>query len=331
MKWAKDNKITFNEQKSKAMVVKRKKRRENKDIPIYLNNKPLEQVNNIKCLGIIVDSKMNFREHIIHTAIKCTKLIHALVKSAKLIWGLRHEAFNTIYKGAIQPLMLYGTPVWIEVMGKKFNKILYSRAQRIMNIKIEKANQTTSIEALCILTGTTPIEIKAEESTNLYRLTRDRQNHQLDREVELKDWTHLADTVRISKQSEVKEHTIQIFTDGSKNEHGVRLGTAIYIQDKLKHQMKHKLHDKYSNNQAEHMAIVKALQAIETIKVNKNIPRTIIIHTDSKINLESLKNTKNKKHLIDEIRKKTIALENENWNIEYTCIKAHTTHRTLQK
>jgi hypothetical protein len=51
-KWAKDNKITFNEQKSKAMVVTRKKRRENKDVSIYLNNKPLEYVDNIKYLGI---------------------------------------------------------------------------------------------------------------------------------------------------------------------------------------------------------------------------------------------------------------------------------------
>jgi len=40
-KWAKDNKITFKEQNSKAMVVTRKKRRENKDLSIYLNNKPL--------------------------------------------------------------------------------------------------------------------------------------------------------------------------------------------------------------------------------------------------------------------------------------------------
>jgi hypothetical protein len=43
--WAKDNKITFNEQESKVTVVTMKKRRENKDISIYLNNKPLEQVN----------------------------------------------------------------------------------------------------------------------------------------------------------------------------------------------------------------------------------------------------------------------------------------------
>jgi ribonuclease HI len=35
---------------------------------------------------------------------------------------------------------------------------------------------------------------------------------------------------------------------------------------------------------------------------------------------------KNRKHLIEEIRKKTIALERENWIIEYTWIKAHAGH-----
>ena len=50
--------------------------------------------------------------------------------------------------------------------------------------------------------------------------------------------------LRISEQNEGKEHTIQIFSDGSKNEYCVGSGTAIYIQNKLKHQMKHKLRDK---------------------------------------------------------------------------------------
>jgi len=48
------------------MVVTRKKRRENKDVSIYLNNKPVQQVNNIKYLGISIVSKLNFRDHIMH-------------------------------------------------------------------------------------------------------------------------------------------------------------------------------------------------------------------------------------------------------------------------
>jgi hypothetical protein len=92
-----------------------------------------------------------------HITGKCKKFIHALTKSAKLGWGLNHEALHTIYKGATLPLMLYGAPIWIGAMGKKCNNILYNRVQRLMNIKIAKAYRTTSNEALCILTGTTPI------------------------------------------------------------------------------------------------------------------------------------------------------------------------------
>jgi hypothetical protein len=40
---------------------------------------------------------------------KCTKLISALSKSAKLNWGLKHAALKTIYTGGIT---LYGAPVW---------------------------------------------------------------------------------------------------------------------------------------------------------------------------------------------------------------------------
>jgi hypothetical protein len=57
--WSKKNKIGFNEEKSKVMLISRRKRKEVKDINIYLNNKPLEQVTTIKYLGIIIDDKLN--------------------------------------------------------------------------------------------------------------------------------------------------------------------------------------------------------------------------------------------------------------------------------
>ena len=98
-----------------------------------------------------------------------------------------------------------------------------------MNIKIAKAYRTTSDEALCILTGTTPIELKAEEAANLYRITRDKQDHQLDQEVEPKIG-HTRQTQLKLMSNRKETNTIQIFTDGSKNERGVRSGTAICIQ-----------------------------------------------------------------------------------------------------
>jgi hypothetical protein len=77
----------------------------------------------MKYLGVIIDNKLTFREHITHVTEKCRKLIFALSKSAKLNWGLSHKALKTLYTGAIQPLLLYGAPVWVENLDKTSYRI----------------------------------------------------------------------------------------------------------------------------------------------------------------------------------------------------------------
>jgi hypothetical protein len=81
----------------------RRRRKERKAIYIYLKNNNLEQVDKIKYLAIIIDSKFKFNEHIKYISDRCTKLINALSKSARISWGLRHEAIKTIYDGGILP------------------------------------------------------------------------------------------------------------------------------------------------------------------------------------------------------------------------------------
>jgi hypothetical protein len=108
-RWAKNNKIKFNHTKSKVMLVSRRKRKE-KNITVYLNNKLLEQVTQIKYLEIVLDQKFRFHKHITYTAEKSTKLIHCLPKAAKLTWEITHKALATIYSGAILAVLTYGAP-----------------------------------------------------------------------------------------------------------------------------------------------------------------------------------------------------------------------------
>ena len=67
-------------------------------------------------------------------------------------------------------------------------------------------------------------------------------------------------------------------------------------------QLKFELDYSCSNNQAEQVAIVKALEAIEAQQVNHNGHRTVVIYTDSKITLDSIRKAKNHKQLVEEIR-----------------------------
>ena len=66
------------------------------------------------------------------------------------------------------------------------------------------------------------------------------------------------------------------------------------------------------------------METIKELHIADNVPREITIHTDihtdSKITLQSLKNPKNHRHLIDEIRRRAISLGKQNWHITFTWI-----------
>jgi hypothetical protein len=72
-------------------------------------------------LGLYLDRKFSFDKHIAHIHDKAIGLLYVLSKSAKLTWGLVKKTLHTIYKGAIEPILTYGLPVWQEAIGKRNN------------------------------------------------------------------------------------------------------------------------------------------------------------------------------------------------------------------
>jgi len=75
---------------------------------------------------------------------------------------------------------------------------------------------------------------------------------------------------------------------------------AIFKDSKLIETKKYKLNGRCSNNQAEQLAIIKALQNIKVVETND---KTALIFIESKIALESLKNRKNHTYLIEIIER----------------------------
>jgi ribonuclease HI len=114
-----------------------------------------------------------------------------------------------------------------------------------------------------------------------------------------------------------------IFTDGSKTEQRVGSGVAVFTWKEPKEQLKFKLDSRCTSNQAEKLAIVKALEVTGMEQVNLNEHTTAVIYTDSKITLDSIKSAKNHNHLVEEIRKRAVTMFKNNWKIEFKWVKAH--------
>ena len=88
-----------------------------------------------------------------------------------------------------------------------------------------------------------------------------------------------------------------------KNENGVGAGIAIFVKEIIEEKLKYKLHDNCSNNRAEQLAIVKAMEALENTNI-RNSRRIVTIYPDSKVTIQSIKNYRNHNSLIKKLGKK---------------------------
>jgi hypothetical protein len=85
---------------------------------------------------------------------------------------------------------------------EKHNAIKLNRVQRLMNIKIAKAYRTTSYEALCVLTGMTPILIELETQAKIYHNTRgNEENVKYDTPKHYSQWNHPADAIELKGET----------------------------------------------------------------------------------------------------------------------------------
>jgi hypothetical protein len=77
----------------------------------------------------------------------------------------------------------------------------------------------------------TPIIIKTYKAVKRYSIRKGKgiQAHIFDNDAELKDWTHPAETVKITEAKDYKDTTVQAYTDESKYEQGVGSGMAVFV------------------------------------------------------------------------------------------------------
>jgi hypothetical protein len=144
----------------------------------------------------------------------------------------------------------------------------------------------------------TPIDIKTEETAQLYQLTRGSRKEEtmFDQDMGVKHWLHPAVKVTTLQDNE-DNSTTQIFTNGSKSEQGVGAGIAVYRSGTHTKSLKYRLNKKCTNNKAERLAILKSLEYTENIQQTSRSPYTLTakrLWTHSKTTTTHIPHRKNK-------------------------------------
>lgn len=112
----------------------------------------------LKYLGFTLDPRLNWTAHLNALVEKIRKFNEKIRFISRATWGLRPEILKHMYLQGTERIITYGASVWFSKKVRIVKKLL--SVQRIPLLTISRAYRTTSTEALQILTGIKPIDLK---------------------------------------------------------------------------------------------------------------------------------------------------------------------------
>lgn len=178
--------------KTEAALFYGRRMKPSRNLSILIENRiPVKY--SIKYLGILLDSRLSFKEHILKTEFKAAKVSRAL---SRLMPNLRGpgERKRRLFANVIASIILYGAPIWADIVSSSHVLVaILHRMQRTYALRVIGAYKTVSFDASCLLARLIPLEITARSRKRAYERILDLRANpdwSLDGENEIKRQEH---------------------------------------------------------------------------------------------------------------------------------------------
>lgn len=158
---------------AKTTVVAFTRRRKLQDLKVLrLWGKELQLSSEVKYLGLLLDTKLNFTTHLEKITIKATRALWACRQMTGKTWGLKPGMILWMYTKVVLPTITYGSLIWWHKARKKESIAKLSKLQRLACLSITGAMSTTPTAAMETLLGLPPLHlvVESEALSAAYRL-----------------------------------------------------------------------------------------------------------------------------------------------------------------
>ena len=132
--------------------------------PLKVDGEEVKMKNSTKFLGLILDSKLLWNDHIENVCKKSKGILMQCRKAVGPTWGFKPSTMRWIYEAMVRPIFSYGAVIWINGTVKQHNMQLLNGVQRLANVLITGAMPSTPGTALDMITGIIPIKHWLEEA-----------------------------------------------------------------------------------------------------------------------------------------------------------------------
>ena len=141
--WCEKNNMQINCDKTKEMIIYFGRKQINMP-KITMNNTKLERVENTKLLGVIINNKLTWGDHVDYICAKVTKRIY-FIRLLKRAGISRHDMLQ-VYYSIIRSVLEYACEIWHPGLNKKQTEQLEYIQKRVIRIVFPSESYTDVIK-----------------------------------------------------------------------------------------------------------------------------------------------------------------------------------------
>ncbi|MEW8548699.1 MAG: reverse transcriptase family protein, partial [Candidatus Thiodiazotropha sp.] len=155
--WVKKWRMKLNIQKTEYCIFSKDQRVLDLDTEIKMANTPLKRTRAPKLLGVVLDEKLTFQEHVKTVEMKAQKVLSALRVLGKTE---KIDPVNMVrlYKSIVIPQLEYAAPVWQSGQCEALDRVQRRGLAMCLGVPA-----TASLEALEVEAGVLPLDLRREE------------------------------------------------------------------------------------------------------------------------------------------------------------------------
>ncbi|XP_060802853.1 uncharacterized protein LOC132902312 [Amyelois transitella] len=301
-----------------------------------MRNSVIPLTDQIKILGVIIDSKLNFIQHVNYAINKASKIFKNLCKFVRPTWGVHPENVECIYRQVIVPIITYAAGIWGTATRFYSVRRALRSFQRSFAIRAIRGFHTISAVAALALAQFAPLHLIINETFHIHNIKRTGTCKELPDDIilypksKVRELLHPANRVTINyDEATTQEETTalinpdapNIFTDGSKKEDGQAGASFVVMREGQQPVIKKfKLCRTATVFMCELFAIAEALKWLTN--VNANFTEALIF-SDSQSSLKAIQDRSNTDPLVNQIHHLISFLSSIRIIVKFVWSKAH--------
>lgn len=152
--------LTLADHKTEAVLISSRKAKETIKLntgSCYIETKPC-----LKYLGVMIDCRLSFKDHLIYTCEKASKTCASIFRIMPNTRGPKYLQ-RKLLTGVVKSTITYASSIWVNSLEYKTNRNKISQVYRIASLRVCCAYRTVSDDAAFVIAGMIPIDILVRE------------------------------------------------------------------------------------------------------------------------------------------------------------------------